>query len=76
MWNWAEAATRAVSRQVATLSWHGHVLSSGCCDGSIWHHDVRVHAQGMELVGHSGEVCGLKWRGDESCWRVGATITS
>lgn len=53
------------STQVACLSWNQHILSSGCGDGSIWHHDVRVarHKVG-ELVGHQGEVCGLKWRED------------
>jgi cell division cycle protein 20 (cofactor of APC complex) len=51
--------------QVATLSWNGHVLSSGCGDGSIWHHDVRIaRHKVMELLGHSGEVCGLAWRQD------------
>ncbi|KAH7105211.1 WD40 repeat-like protein [Auriculariales sp. MPI-PUGE-AT-0066] len=51
--------------QVAVLSWNGHVLSSGCGDGSIWHHDVRVaRHKVMELLGHTGEVCGLKWRQD------------
>ena len=51
--------------QVACLSWNQHILSSGCGDGSIWHHDVRVarHKVG-ELLGHQGEVCGLKWRED------------
>jgi len=51
--------------QVAALSWNNHVLSSGCQDGSIWHHDVRVanHHQGT-LLGHIAEVCGLKWRPD------------
>ncbi|CAL1709380.1 unnamed protein product [Somion occarium] len=53
------------SSQVACLSWNKHLLSSGCGDGSIWHHDVRVarHKVG-ELTGHQGEVCGLKWRSD------------
>ncbi|KAH8102320.1 WD40-repeat-containing domain protein [Cristinia sonorae] len=53
------------SSQVACLSWNQHILSSGCGDGSIWHHDVRVarHKVG-ELLGHQGEVCGLKWRSD------------
>ncbi|KAJ3559645.1 hypothetical protein NM688_g216 [Phlebia brevispora] len=53
------------SAQVACLSWNSHILSSGCGDGSIWHHDVRVprHKVG-ELIGHQGEVCGLKWRED------------
>jgi cell division cycle protein 20 (cofactor of APC complex) len=51
--------------QVATLSWNQHILSSGCADGSIWHHDVRVpRHKVMELLGHTGEVCGLKWRND------------
>lgn len=51
--------------QVATLSWHQHILSSGCADGSIWHHDVRIPKHKvMELLGHTGEICGLKWRSD------------
>ncbi|KAG6909445.1 hypothetical protein DXG01_000430 [Tephrocybe rancida] len=51
--------------QVATLAWHQHILSSGCGDGSIWHHDVRVPKHKvMELLGHTGEVCGLRWRAD------------
>lgn len=53
------------SCQVACLSWNSHILSSGCGDGSIWHHDVRIarHKVG-ELLGHQGEVCGLEWRSD------------
>jgi cell division cycle protein 20 (cofactor of APC complex) len=51
--------------QVAVLSWSGHILSSACGDGTIWHHDVRVARHKVaELVGHTGEVCGLKWRPD------------
>lgn len=51
--------------QVATLSWNGFVLTSGCGDGSIWHHDVRIaRHKVMELLGHTGEVCGLQWRHD------------
>jgi cell division cycle protein 20 (cofactor of APC complex) len=51
--------------QIATLSWNAHVLTSGCGDGSIWHHDVRVaRHKVMELLGHTGEVCGLQWRQD------------
>ncbi|KAL0579912.1 WD repeat-containing protein slp1 [Marasmius crinis-equi] len=51
--------------QIAVLSWHEHILSSGCGDGSIWHHDVRMpRHKVMELLGHSGEVCGLRWRSD------------
>ncbi|KAF8185036.1 WD40 repeat-like protein [Mycena galopus ATCC 62051] len=51
--------------QVAVLSWWQHLLSSGCGDGSVWHHDVRApRHKVMELLGHSGEVCGLQWRKD------------
>ncbi|KAJ1838254.1 WD repeat-containing protein slp1 [Coemansia sp. RSA 486] len=47
------------------MSWERHVLSSGCRDGSIWNHDVRVaNHKTAELVAHSGEVCGLTWRSD------------
>ncbi|KZT20904.1 WD40 repeat-like protein [Neolentinus lepideus HHB14362 ss-1] len=59
--------------QVAALSWHGHILSSGCGDGSIWHHDVRMpQHKVMELNGHTGEVCGLKWRADGELLASGA----
>lgn len=47
--------------RVPSLSWHGHVLSSGCRDGSIHQHDVRVaRHKVMELQGHTAEVsrCG------------------
>ncbi|CAK9783578.1 putative activator of the anaphase-promoting complex/cyclosome [Cutaneotrichosporon oleaginosum] len=51
--------------RVASLSWNGHVLSSGCRDGTIFHHDVRVaQHKTAELRGHTAEVCGLTWRAD------------
>ncbi|KAJ1916580.1 WD repeat-containing protein slp1 [Mycoemilia scoparia] len=51
--------------RVGSLSWSKHILTSGCRDGSIWHHDVRVASHKVgELLAHSGEVCGLKWRSD------------
>ncbi|KAJ1897066.1 WD repeat-containing protein slp1 [Kickxella alabastrina] len=51
--------------RVGVMSWEKHMLSSGCRDGSIWNHDVRVAAhKTAELVAHSGEVCGLTWRAD------------
>ncbi|KAK8853075.1 hypothetical protein IAR55_003776 [Kwoniella newhampshirensis] len=77
------------SARIPSMSWHGHVLSSGCRDGSIYHHDVRVAKHKvMELVGHTAEVCGLTWRADGqflasggndnvvNCWdgRVGASV--
>jgi WD40 repeat protein len=45
------------SARVPSMSWFSHTLSSGCKDGSIWHHDVRVSRHKvMELTGHTGEV--------------------
>jgi len=59
--------------QVASLGWNAHILSSGCADGSIWHHDVRIaNHKVMELLGHDGEVCGLKWRADGDFLASGA----
>ncbi|PPR08014.1 hypothetical protein CVT24_011075 [Panaeolus cyanescens] len=53
------------SAQVGCMSWFNHIVSSGCEDGSVWHHDVRVgRHKVMELLGHSGAVCGVKWRAD------------
>lgn len=59
--------------RVPSLSWNSHLLSSGCQDGSIWHHDVRVaqHKVGV-LQGHTGDVCGLAWRPDGDCLASGA----
>lgn len=77
--------------RVPSLSWNGSVVSSGCRDGSIWHHDVRVQNHKVqELRGHNAEVCGLAWRGDGqflasggndnivNCWdgRIGQSIIS
>ncbi|KAI8325026.1 WD40 repeat-like protein [Martensiomyces pterosporus] len=51
--------------RVGVMSWERHILSSGCRDGSIWNHDVRVASHKVsELIAHSGEVCGLTWRSD------------
>ncbi|KAI9346404.1 WD40-repeat-containing domain protein [Zopfochytrium polystomum] len=51
--------------RVGALTWSGHTVSSGARDGSIKHHDVRdPRHQTAVLVGHSAEVCGLKWRAD------------
>ncbi|KAJ2767039.1 WD repeat-containing protein slp1, partial [Coemansia nantahalensis] len=51
--------------RVGVMSWERHLLSSGCLDGSIWNHDVRVASHKVaELVAHSNEVCGLAWRSD------------
>ncbi|KAG0199770.1 ubiquitin-protein transferase activating protein [Mortierella sp. GBA30] len=51
--------------RVGVLSWDKHILSSGCRDGSIWNHDVRIQNHKVaELLSHTNEVCGLKWRSD------------
>jgi WD40 repeat protein len=56
---------RCHSSRVGVLSWDKYILSTGCHDGSIFNHDVRVadHKVG-EMIGHSAEVCGLAWRAD------------
>lgn len=53
--------------RVGVVSWDKHILSSGCRDGTIWNHDVRIaeHKVG-EFNNHSAEVCGLEWRSDGS----------
>ncbi|KAJ2613481.1 WD repeat-containing protein slp1 [Coemansia sp. RSA 1365] len=51
--------------RVGVMSWERHILSSGCQDGSIWNHDVRIaNHKTAELIAHSSEVCGLTWRSD------------
>ncbi|KAI9230455.1 MAG: WD40-repeat-containing domain protein [Piptocephalis tieghemiana] len=53
------------SSRVSSLAWNEHLLSSGCLDGSIWNHDVRLPShKTAELLGHTSEVCGLVWRDD------------
>ncbi|KPV74846.1 uncharacterized protein RHOBADRAFT_36778 [Rhodotorula graminis WP1] len=49
--------------RVASLSWSGAVLASGCRSGEIWNSDVRVAQHCVaQMKGHRGEVCGLEWR--------------
>ncbi|XP_037132405.1 cell division cycle protein 20 homolog isoform X1 [Syngnathus acus] len=53
------------SARVCSLSWNGHILSSGSHSGQIHHHDVRVAEHHIfTLRGHSQEVCGLQWSPD------------
>lgn len=53
------------SARVGSLAWNSYIVSSGSRDGSIIHHDVRQrdHHVGT-MVGHTQEVCGLKWSTD------------
>lgn len=51
--------------RVGVMSWNNHLVTSGCRDGSIWNHDVRVAQHKVnEFVSHTAEVCGLEWRSD------------
>lgn len=53
--------------RIPTVDWFGATLSSGARDGSIWNHDVRSREHKIgEMVGHRGEVCGLRWRPEQA----------
>lgn len=53
------------SARVGVMSWDRHIMSSGCRDGSIWNHDVRLPEHKVsEFNNHTAEVCGLEWRSD------------
>lgn len=56
---------RGHTGRVGVMSWDKHILSSGCRDGSIWNHDVRIAEHKVsEFNNHAAEVCGLEWRSD------------
>lgn len=51
--------------RVGSLAWNSFIISSGSRDGSIIHHDVRQRDHKVTtLLGHTQEVCGLKWSPD------------
>lgn len=51
--------------RVGALDWNSHTLSSGSRDTSIFNHDVRIKDHHVStFVGHTQEVCGLKWSPD------------
>ncbi|CAJ0906005.1 1832_t:CDS:2, partial [Entrophospora sp. SA101] len=51
--------------RVGVMAWNRQIIASGCKDSSIWKHDIRLAQHKFaELLGHTGEVCGLKWRSD------------
>jgi cell division cycle protein 20 (cofactor of APC complex) len=56
---------RGRQTRVNTLDWHHHLIASGCQDGNIWLHDVRVaQHKTAEMTAHTGDVCGVRWRED------------
>jgi len=53
------------SGRVGSVSWNGHVLSSGSFDSNIINWDVRIpNPRISTFSNHTGEVCGLKWSRD------------
>lgn len=53
---------RGHTSRVSSMSWNSYLLSSGCRTGAIFHHDVRIAQHHVaSMLGHSQEVCGLKW---------------
>lgn len=55
-------AMRGHTDRVPVLGWNAHVLASGCRNGQVWLHDVRVAKHHIStLAGHTQEVCGMAW---------------
>jgi cell division cycle protein 20 (cofactor of APC complex) len=53
------------SDRVCSLSWNNYLLASGSRDCKILNHDVRVRENVQNrLLGHTQEVCALKWSPD------------
>ncbi|CAJ0647767.1 14691_t:CDS:2 [Entrophospora sp. SA101] len=65
---WSVQKIRSVSGHttcVGVMTWNKHIIVSGCRDGSIWKHDIRLAQHKFaEMHNHNREVCGLKWRSD------------
>ena len=58
---------RGHTSRVSSLSWNAYLLSSGCRTGAIFHHDARIAQHHVStLLGHSQDVCGLKWNQSKS----------
>ena len=60
------AGTVGGDSRVAAIGWSPTgQLSSGSRAGAIWHHDPRAQRHHVStMVGHTQEVCGLKWSPD------------
>ena len=51
--------------RVGVLTWNDKLLSSGSRDKKILHRDVKSSSNYIaKLIGHSQEICGLKWSPD------------
>ncbi|KAL9811654.1 putative transcription factor WD40-like family [Arabidopsis thaliana] len=45
-----------------SLAWNNHILTTGGMDGKLVNNDVRIRSSIVgTYVGHTEEVCGLKW---------------
>ncbi len=50
------------SDRISCLSWNNQILSTGSKDSTIINHDIRASSHIINtLVGHTHEVCKLKW---------------
>ncbi|KAH9387399.1 cell division cycle 20, cofactor of APC complex [Nematocida major] len=58
--------------RVSSLSWGSGILSAGGKDGNIFNYDVRAGEHVSSFLGHSQEVCGLKWDADGTYLASGA----
>ena len=51
--------------RVGVVSWNGNIISSGSKDCNILTRDIRCKNNNeniiIKYIGHSQEVCGLKW---------------
>ncbi|EFH48549.1 hypothetical protein ARALYDRAFT_489619 [Arabidopsis lyrata subsp. lyrata] len=48
--------------RVGSLAWNNHILTTGGRDGKIINNDVRIRSSIVgSYLGHTDEVCGLKW---------------
>ncbi|GAN00960.1 cell cycle regulatory protein [Mucor ambiguus] len=48
--------------RIGSMAWRSNILTTGGRDHTIYHHDVRASRPYFrKLVGHTQEVCGLKW---------------
>jgi len=56
---------RGHDSRVGAMCWNGAVLTTGCKTGAIFNNDVRIADSHIStLLGHTQEVCGLKWSPD------------